>query len=326
MPKTNASLDASCPVSNSKPANALPSTSPAFAPVMFQRVWSASAAGPISSSPAPVLPMKVVMPVKLPMPVALFSARSTTTAAPLAEKSSVSVVGAAGSDTPPSIAPLTPALAPVSRNLSSLLPPVRFSMPVKTVSFGTGLTVSWFSTPAPRPVSFQVFLMLLPISVSAPAPPAIDASVGSVNRSVNSSLPLPPVTDSIATKWLSFSVPAPSAESVHTVSAFGPVNVSAPLPPSSWPLIEPSGPKVKASASPRPVRFSMLAKLVLPLSVPASAPKTSHVFAWSVPNTVSMPSPPVMVIGLASADATRKLSSPPRPLSRMLCTPTAAVP
>ncbi len=71
---------ASWPTSCSKPANPVPSTVPALAPVMRQAVWSRSAAGPVRVSVAALPPTTLSMRAKTGRPLAAPVSRLTVTA------------------------------------------------------------------------------------------------------------------------------------------------------------------------------------------------------------------------------------------------------
>src|SRR4051812_27767664 len=76
-----ASLVDGCPVRFSKPAKAVPSTLPAFAPVTVQAVWSCRAAGPMRVS-ADALPTTLVIEENAEIAVPLAVSRLTLTGEP----------------------------------------------------------------------------------------------------------------------------------------------------------------------------------------------------------------------------------------------------
>ena len=161
-----------------------------------------------------------------------------------------------------------------------------------------------------------------PATLPATAPPGL---------TLNTSSRSPPVRFSIPTKFATaLSVPTPAPVTFHVLTLSAPISVSLPPPPSTVPLIEPTiAPvtlKPKMSSPPRPIRFSMPVKPVMPTADPLFAPSMVHSVPRVGPTSVSVPAPPAMVTVMGSAASTVKTSAPPWPSSAMLLTPCATLP
>ena len=169
---------------------------------------------------------------------------------------------------------------PLSVKLSALLPPVRFSILEKALP----LTSPPFTT-----VTFQVLIVLSPVTPSLPPPPSMLVTVPPL--SVKVSALLPPVRFSILEKVLPLTSPPFTAVTFQVLIALSPVTPSLPAPPSMLATVPPLS--VKASALLPPVKFSILEN-VLPLISPAFAAVTFQVLIVLSPVTPSSPAPPSM--------------------------------
>ena len=127
---------------------------------------------------------------------------------------------------PPLIVPLTRPV-PESTKLSSAVPPVTFSMPVKTLA-----PLASVSVPALAALIAQVLVRLFPVSVSLPVPPAIVPLMRPAPESVKLSSAVPPVRFAKSVKEALLSVPALSALIAHVLLLLGPARASsASVPP-----------------------------------------------------------------------------------------------
>ena len=187
---------------------------------------------------------------------------------------------------PPSMSPESDPVLPML-NVSTPLPPVRFSMLVKSPISVT--------SPSLADEIVQVLESSAWVIVSLSPPPSIVPARPTRLAMLNVSGPLPPVRFSMSLKALRSSTDPPLVEEiVHVLVPSAWVSVSVPPPPSISPVSDPPLAMLNVSASLPPVRFSTALKALTSGPVPLPAPVMSQVLVPSAWVIVSLPPPPSM--------------------------------